>query len=426
MVNDLLHFLDESPTAYLATEHLKQLLIEAGYQKLDRQKIEKGGKYYLTRNDSGIIALNVGKRLNEPALHIAASHTDCPVLKLKPEAVIKGDNSISLGIEEYGGLLKRTWFDRPLALAGRVVISEKDRICSRIFKDEEAFCIIPSMARHLDKEIEDKKIEASKDLVPIVTMEKEFDLKQYLADRLQLKALQIMGYDLYLYPVQKASRWGQKKEFITSHHLDNLECAYLSLRAFIDRFHDDNINIYASFDNEEVGSKTRQGADSDFLKSIIDRLCRDLDLYPYDLLQQGFLLSCDNAHALHPNYPELYDRNNAPKLNQGIVLKYNASQSYCTDAVSAAIMKQIWDQKKIPYQIYANKTGIRGGSTLGNISNSQVSLLSADVGLAQWAMHSSIETAGAEDVQTMVDAVSAFYDSHIHYDGEAYTVRTKE
>jgi aspartyl aminopeptidase len=423
MISDLLNFLNESPTAYLATEHLKQLLIEAGYRKLNDQKIEKGGKYYLIRNDSGIIAFNIGKRLQDPSIQIAASHTDCPGLKLKPEAIIRSEQGITLAVEEYGGLLKRTWFDRPLALAGRVVTQENDRICSRIYKEEEAFCIIPSMARHLDKEIEDKKLETAKDLVPIVSLGEDFDLKKHLAEHLKLESGQIAGYDLYLYPLEKAYRWGRNKEFITSHHLDNLECAYLSLRAFIDRFSDDNINVYASFDNEEVGSKTRQGADSDFLKSVIGRLCKDLDLSSYDLLQQGFLLSCDNAHALHPNYQELYDRNNAPQMNQGIVLKYNAAQSYCTDAVSAAIFKQILDRKKIPYQVYANKTGIRGGSTLGNISNSQVSLLSADVGLAQWAMHSSIETAGAEDVKTMADAVSAFYDSHIRYDGEAYTIR---
>ncbi|MBR4421261.1 MAG: M18 family aminopeptidase, partial [Erysipelotrichaceae bacterium] len=344
MIQDLLTFLDDSPTAYLATEHLKQKLIEAGYQKLDDQKIVKGGKYYLTRNDSGIIALNIGKTLKDPALHITASHTDCPGFKLKPEAIVKGKNGWTLNVEEYGGLLKRTWFDRPLALAGRVVVQEKGKIFSRIYQGKEAFCIIPSLAPHLDREIEKKEIEAAKDLVPIVSLEKETDLNRYLAARMGLQASQILGHDLYLYPVEKAYRWGQEKEFITSHHLDDLECAYLSLCAFIDRFHENNINIYASFDNEEVGSMTRQGADSDFLRSVIDRLCKDLDLYPYDLLQQGFLLSCDNAHALHPNHPELYDENNAPQLNKGIVLKYNARQSYCTDGISAAIFRQILDQ----------------------------------------------------------------------------------
>ena len=423
MVNDLLEFLNDSPTAYLAAEHLKEKLIEAGYQKLNGQKIEKGGKYYLSRNDSAIIALNVGNRLEDPSLHITASHNDCPGFKLKPEAIRKSENALSLNVEEYGGLLRRSWLDRPLGLAGRVVLQKEDRIVSRTYKDEEAFCIIPSMAPHLDRQIEEKKLEAAKDLVPIIACEGELDLKRYLAERLEVDEKEILAYDLYLYPVAKGCRWGQKKEFISSHHLDDLECAYLALRAFLDRFQENNINIYIAFDNEEVGSRTRQGADSDFLHSVIDQLCKDLGLSYYDLLQQSMMLSCDNAHALHPNYPELYDTNNAPKLNKGLVMKYNASQSYCTDAVGAAVLKQILEKKKIPYQSYANKSGIRGGGTLGNISNAQVSLLSVDIGLAQWAMHSAIETAGAEDVQTMYEAISAFYDAHLHYDGEAYTVR---
>ena len=413
MIKKLIEFIDEHKTAFGATSGIKKILEDNGYELLDKKKIEKGKKYYITRNDSSIIAFNVGKKLNDPSLHITASHTDCPSFKLKPNPIIVSDGVVKLNVEGYGGGLRRPWFDRPLSLAGRVIINSKSKVKSVEFKDEEPFCMIISVAPHLNREIEEKKPDLLIDMAPIVSLDKDYDFNNYLAKKLKVKKEDILGFDLYLYPIQKGFIWGNKDEFFTIGHIDNLECAYTSLMGFINNFNDDNINVYASFDNEEVGSLTRQGADSDFLSVVLDRICDDLKLNEEELIKQGILLSCDNAHGLHPNHPELYDKNNAPILNKGIVIKYNAAQSYTTDSLSAALFKKVLDLKKIPYQYFANKTGSRGGGTLGNISNRHVSIISVDIGLAQWAMHSPVETAGAKDVKYMIDGIKAFYKSHI-------------
>lgn len=416
MVKDLVKFLDESPSAFCAASSIKKRLEEKGYQRLGNGKIEKGKKYYLVRNDSSIIAFNVGKRLNDPSLHITASHTDSPLFKLKPQPLIKEKGSVRFNIETYGGMLLRPWFDRPLKLAGRVILNKDDKLCNVIFDGKEPLCMIPSMAPHLNRTREEGKIEVGKEMYPIITLGEDFDLDEYLSSKLDCDKDEILGFDLYVVPCEKGYIWGKDEEFFTSNHIDNLECAYTTLMGFIDNFHDDNINIYCSFDNEEVGSRTRQGADSDLLQGILSRLCKDLDLDEQRLVEKGMMLSCDNAHALHPNYADLYDLNNAPIMNEGVVIKYNASQSYTTDSLSGALLKTILKRNEIPWQVFANKTGTRGGGTLGNISTSHVSIMSADIGLGQWAMHSPIETAGSKDVNYMVDLIKAFYQSHIDID----------
>ncbi len=418
MVNRLVEFLRNSPTAFGAVHSIEKILKENGYKRLNDQKIVKGSKYYVTRNDSSVVAINVGKKLDDASLHISASHTDCPGFKLKPEALIKDKNGVRLNIETYGGLLKRPWFDRPLILAGRVITNEKGKMSPRFFKGNEPVCIIPSMAPHLNREGEDKPINIGKEMYPILTVGEDFDLEAYLSEGLKIRKEDIYGFDLFLVPYNDSLVWGQDDEFFTSGHIDNLECAYTSLMGFIEGNNDDNINIYASFDNEEVGSRTRQGADSDLLQGILGRICKDLDLDYQRLVERGFMLSCDNAHALHPNYEELYDLNNAPIINKGIVIKYNASQSYTTDSLSGSLFKSLLNKNGIPWQNYTNKTGIRGGGTLGNISTSHISIISVDIGLGQWAMHSPVETAGSKDVDYMIDALTAFYNAHLDVDEE--------
>ena len=423
MINDLIKFIDESPTAFKAISNIEEILINNGYEKLNKEKIQKNKKYYITRNDSSIIAFNVGKKLNDPSVHIVASHSDCPSMKLKPNPIIVTDMAVKLDVEEYGGMLYRPWFDRPLSIAGRVIVKEKGKITSRIFMDEEPFCIIPSMAPHLDRNIEDKKPDLAVDMVPIITLNKNFDFNAYLANKLKVKKENISGFDLYLYPIQKGYVWSDKKEFFTCGHIDNLESAYTSLLGFLNNFNDNNINIYACFDNEEVGSLSRQGADSDFLKASIERICKDLNLDYMSLINQGMMLSIDNAHGLHPNHAELYDLNNAPRLNEGVVIKYNAAQSYTTDSLSCALLKKIMDDHKIKYQYFTNKTGRRGGGTLGNKASRHVSILSVDIGLSQWAMHSPVETAGVKDVKYMVDTCKYFFKAHIKVNSDnSYTI----
>lgn len=422
MVKDLIKFLDDSPTAFGAIKNIEKILDLKGYKRLDDKKLVKGGKYYITRNDSSIIAFNVGKKLSDPSLHISASHSDCPSMKLKPNPIIVSDNGVKLNVEEYGGMLYRPWFDRALSIAGRVMINNKSSISSRIFIDDEPFCIIPSMAPHLDRSIEEKKPDLLIDMAPIITLNKKFDFNQYLAKKLKVKKESIIGFDLYLYPFEKGYVWSNN-ELFTSGHIDNLECAYLSLMGFIDNFNDNNINVYSCFDNEEVGSLSRQGADSDFLRLTIERICSDLSIDYVSLLNQAMMLSCDNAHGIHPNHEELYDKNNAPKINEGIVIKYNAAQSYTTDSLSSALLKKILDERKIKYQYFANKTGKRGGGTLGNKSARHLSILSVDIGLSQWAMHSPVETAGAKDVKYMYDTIKYFYKAHLKVNKDrTYTI----
>lgn len=413
MVKKLIEFIDHSPSAFGAIKNIVAILEENGYERLDSQRVEKGKKYYVSRNDSSIIAFNVGKKLADPSLHIAASHTDCPSMKLKPNPVTVADYGVKLNVEEYGGMLRRPWFDRPLSLAGRVMVNSKGKIKSVDYIDDQPFCIIPSMAPHLNHSIEDNRPDLLVDMAPVASLDKKFDFKAFLAKKIKATKDDILGFDLYLYPLEKGYTWGNKDELFTCGHIDNLECAYTSLMGFLNNFNDNNINVYASFDNEEVGSLTRQGADSDFLQLTIERICDDLNISRHELYKQAMMLSCDNAHGIHPNHPELYDKENAPKLNEGVVIKYNARQSYVTDSLSAALFKKILNENKIPYQVYANKTGIRGGSTLGNLSNAHISLISVDIGLAQWAMHSPVETAGSKDVKYMIDAIKYFYKGHI-------------
>jgi len=409
----LIEFLNESPTSFEATESIVNILSLKGYKELKESEsfdIKKSGKYFVTRNGSSIIAFNIGKKLNDPSLQITASHSDCPSFKIKPESIIFENGYMKLNTEVYGGPLFYPWLDRPLSIAGRIIVKDKDSIKAINYVEEKPFCIIPSLAIHMNRDV-NKSLELNPqiDLLPIVSM-KNGSLKDYLKKKTKKN---ILGYDLYLYPTEKAYVWGMDDEFISSFHIDNLECAYTTLVGFVDNFNDNNITVYACFDNEEVGSLTRQGADSDFLECTLRRLADSLKLDYYVLLAKGMMLSCDNAHGVHPNHPEKADKTNRPELNKGVVIKYNANQSYTSDALSSSIFKELLDNNKIPNQFFTNRSDIKGGSTLGNLSNGHASIMSVDIGLAQLAMHSPLETAGTKDIDYMIKACKLFYKSHL-------------
>ena len=412
-MKDILEFINKSPNAFAATNNISEILKENDYLELKEDevfKLEKGKKYFVRRNDSSVIAFNIGKKLDNPSLQICASHTDCPSFKLKPEALLYENGYLKLNTEIYGGPIYYPWLDRPLSIAGRLIVSDEDGLESIIYDENKPFCIIPSVAIHMNREVNKAlELKVNVDLLPIVSLDK-FDLIEYLSKKVNKK---VIAYDLYLYPFEKGYIWGINVEFISSYHIDNLECAYTSLKAFINNFNDENINVYACFDNEEVGSLTRQGADSNFFESILKRIFKELDLDYYMMLSRGICLSCDNGHGLHPNHPELADKNNRPLLNKGIVIKYNANQSYTTDALSLAILKDLFDNNGIAYQYYTNRSDLKGGSTLGNISNAHVSIKTIDIGLAQLAMHSPLETAGSKDIKTMIDGLTLFYKAHL-------------
>ena len=418
-MNDLLSFLYNSPTAFQAVANIAAALKEAGFEEYSENetvKFKKGGKYFTTRNQSSILAFKVGKDLKDANFHIAASHSDCPGFKLKPNSLtaVHQGQFIQLNTEVYGGALFAPWFDRPLSLAGRLILSAENGVESRLFDLKKNFCMIPSLAIHMNREANKGiPINPQKDLLPLVTMDKDFDLRRFLAKEAGVKEEELISYDLYLYPRQEPVVWGAEEEFFASHHIDNLECAYTTLQGFLKGEKETNINVYACFDNEEVGSLTRQGADSDFLVRNLQKVADGLGLKYPEILAGSMMLSCDNAHSAHPNHPEKDDPTNHALMNKGIVIKYNANQSYTSDALSSAIFRLICDKANVPYQFYTNRSDIRGGSTLGNLSNAQVSLLSLDIGCAQLAMHSCYESAGMKDVQYMIDGVTAYYSTHV-------------
>ena len=424
MIEELKNYLDNSRSAFNATNNLKNELLNNDYIELKEFKdydVKRGGKYFVVRNNSSIIAFNIGKKLNEPSLHLSASHTDCPSFKLKPNSIIVDKDYVRLDTEPYGGMLNNTWFDKPLGIAGRVIIKVKDNLKEVIFDSKETFCLIPSVAPHLTRDNGETKLNAQIDMLPLVGLNKNFKLEKYLAKKLKVKESDIVANDLYLYPNMPATLWSDG-ELLSSHHLDNLESAFLSFKAFLNNFNDNNINVYSSFDNEEVGSLTRQGASSDFLINNLKRICEALKIDYYKLIAKGMMLSIDNAHAKHPNHPELTDNLNAPLLNNGIVIKTNARQSYTSDSLSVSLFEQICTKAKAKYQFYANRSDIRGGSTLGNLSNEHVSLISVDIGLASLAMHSTYETVGAKDLNDMYKAVKAFYKGHLVIDDKGYKI----
>ncbi len=407
----LVDFLNNSPTSYNAIDSIKKILDENDYKELresEEYSVDKGNKYYITRNDSSIIAFNIGDSDNYH-LELTASHSDCPSFVLKPNSTIYENGYLKLNIEPYGGLILYSWLDRPLSIAGRLIYKEDGKVKSMSYKYDKPFCIIPSLAIHLNREINSNlTLNPQVDLMPMVSLEKG-DIKSFLKEETNKE---VISYDLYLYPINSAYIWGKNNEFISGQHLDDLQCAYTCLMGFLNNFKSDNINVYCCFDNEEIGSSTRQGADSDFLFNNLNRICNSLNIDYYRLLANGYMLSCDNAHGLHPNHQEKYDCTNRAYINKGIVLKHE-TRSYTSDGLSMGLFTNLLDENNIPYQFFANKSDSRGGSTLGNISNNHSSLLSLDIGLAQLAMHSCVETAGNKDNEYMIKAIKAFYSTHL-------------
>lgn len=350
--------------------------------------------------------------------HIAAAHSDSPSFKIKESPEMTVENVyVKLNTEKYGGMILSTWLDRALSVAGRVVVKGKGGLETRLVNIEKDLLVIPSVAIHLTRGGKDKEeYNPQVDMLPLYADNEGGKKKNMLMKRVAKAAgagqEDILGHDLFLYPREKGRILGENGEFVLSPRLDDLQCVYASAKAFLESRPKEYINVCTVFDNEEVGSGTKQGADSTFLEDTLWRigeamgLCRSRFL---QLVAGSFLISADNAHGVHPNHPEKYDPTNRPFLNKGIVIKYHGSQKYATDAVSAAVMKSICEKAKVPYQTYANRSDIAGGSTLGNISTSHVSVSSVDIGLPQLAMHSAVETGGVKDTKYAVEAFKVFF-----------------
>ena len=397
--------------------NIKDILFSEGYEELSKGKVwelkpNKG--YFVTRNKSSLIAfrLPLGKA---KGFMIGSSHSDSPCFKLKDNPVIKDNGYLRFSAERYGGMINSTWMDRPLALAGRVVVLTDNGIETRLVDSVDPVAIIPNVAIHLNRNAnENTTLNPAVDLVPLYfASESEISFAELISKLSNASKESILSSDLYLYNPQKGVCWN---DMISAPRLDDLQCVYSSLVGFLEAKLQSSIPILAVFDNEEVGSSTKQGADSDFLYTVLNKIaysdCCDSSVLS-DLLSGSFMLSCDNGHAVHPNHPELTDKNNAVKLNGGVVIKFNSNQKYCTDAVSASLVKLLCKYAHIPCQEYSNRSDIPGGSTLGNIANTHISVVTADIGLAQLAMHSAFETAGARDTQHMIDLMKTFYSSSL-------------
>ena len=424
----LVDFLNASPVNYWAIKNSEDKLIKNGYVRLEENKpfsLHKGDKVFFTRNGTSIIALNIGEELNIPSFHVIASHSDSPCFKIKPACDGKTDIYNKINIEPYGGLIASTWLDRPLSIAGRVLVKTDSGLESKIINIDDNILMIPNLCIHFNRDINSGyRYDYATDMQAFIGQELEGEpLKELLCKHLDIHPNDLINFDLYLYNRMPAYIWGNKKEYISSPRLDDLECVYTSLEAFIKSNNKSSINVFYVSDNEEVGSSSRQGADSDFLDTILNRVCHSLDIDYQVALANSFLISADNAHAVHPNKPFVTDANNKAYMNKGIAIKFNASQSYTSDSISSAIFQEICEQSDVPYQFFANRSDLRGGSTLGNILITHTSLLAVDIGLPQLAMHSSFETAGSNDVFYAIKVFSRFYSVNIIIDGNKYQIK---
>ena len=433
-VEELFQFIENSPSCFHAIETIREKLNDEGFIELVEGRswqIEKGKKYYVTRNLSSIIAFKIPEN-DFKNFHIVASHSDSPTFKIKENAEIEVNNKyVKLNTEKYGGMICSTWFDRPLSIAGRILVKEGNLVKTHLVNIDKDLVIIPNLAIHMNRSVNDGyKYNAQIDMLPLYgDNTSKGSLMKTVAQSVGVEEDSILGTDLFLYNRMRGTKIGANSEYISSPRLDDLECAYASLSAFLSETNSNSASVYCVFDNEEVGSGTKQGADSTLLYDVLRRINMCLGNSEedyYKLIASSFMVSADNAHALHPNYSDKSDPTNKVYINDGIVIKYNANQKYTTDAVSASIFKSICDSVNVPYQTFTNRSDILGGSTLGNISNAHVSLNTIDIGLAQLAMHSTYETAGAKDVTYLIEALKAFYNTSIEQveDGQ-YTINSK-
>ncbi len=420
-IKELFQFIENSPSCFHAIETIREKLNDEGFIELVEGRswqIEKGKKYYVTRNLSSIIAFKIPEN-DFKNFHIVASHSDSPTFKIKENAEIEVNNKyVKLNTEKYGGMICSTWFDRPLSIAGRILVKEGNLVKTHLVNIDKDLVIIPNLAIHMNRAVNDGyKYNAQIDMLPLYgDNTSKGSLMKTVAQSVGVEEDSILGTDLFLYNRMRGTKIGANSEYISSPRLDDLECAYASLSAFLSETNSNSASVYCVFDNEEVGSGTKQGADSTLLYDVLRRINMCLGNSEedyYKLIASSFMVSADNAHALHPNYSDKSDPTNKVYINDGIVIKYNANQKYTTDAVSASIFKSICDSVNVPYQTFTNRSDILGGSTLGNISNAHVSLNTIDIGLAQLAMHSTYETAGAKDVTYLIEALKAFYNTSI-------------
>ena len=411
-----LNFAEQSPTAFHAAANLAEMLREAGYTELretDPWLVDAGGRYFVVRNDSAVIAFAVPET-GFASFRIVAAHADSPAFKLKEFFEDKSEAYVRVNVEKYGGMIMSTWMDRPLSVAGRLAVREGDTVVTRLVNLDRDALLIPNMPIHFNREINSGyAFDAQTDMMALYgDGESAGGLMKEIAGAAGTAPENILSHDLFLYSRQSASIWGAGDAYFSCGRIDDLECAFAAVTAMIQAAPRDAVNVCAVFDNEEVGSGSRQGADSGFLYDTLTRLGFALGASDGEIraaMAGSFMVSADNAHAVHPNHPEKYDKQNRTYMNKGVVIKHNANLKYTTDAIASARFALICEKAGVPVQHFANRSDIAGGSTLGHISGTHVSVECVDIGLAQLAMHSVYETAGTKDLPMLITALETLY-----------------
>lgn len=418
-VNELLNFIESSPTVYHNIHLIKAILNNFKYTELKENtkwELEPNKAYYVIRDGASIITFKTP--IDIKGFHIVASHNDSPSFKVKPNGELNAGAFKKLNTEPYGGMIASTWFDRPLSVAGRVIVKTENGVETRLVNLAGHNVVIPSVAIHL-RGGQQMDINLQNDLLPVIglTDENNTFTKQLEKCTIFSENEKILSHDLFLYNKEKGCVAGFDNELIMSPKLDDLECVFASLEAFLEAKPTNKIMVCAVFNNEEVGSGSNNGAASTFLTDTLERICCAFNLDKYMMYANSFLVSADNAHAVHPAHPEKSDPTNNVQMNKGIVIKHHSSLSYTTSGLSASAFKAICDKVGVPYQDYTNRSDLRGGSTLGRIALEKLSINALDIGLAQLAMHSVMETSGSKDIKYMVAALKEFYQIDLDIDG---------
>ena len=423
---DLIDFIYDSPTSFNAVNTSKKILNKNGFEELrlnEKWKLRVGGKYYITKNSSALVSFVINSdNIEKEGFRIISSHSDSPSFRIKPNAEMSAENTyLKLNTECYGGPILNTWLDRPLGIAGRVVVKGDSvlRPLEKIVNINKPICIIPNLAIHMNRTINDGcSLNKQKDMLPLVgllneSLEKDNFLLNTLSKELNISNEDIIDFDLFLYEFEKGSLIGKNEEFISSSRLDNLSMAHASIHAITNTNGKYGINLVSLFDNEEVGSSTKQGADSNMLVNILEKIClslgKDREEF-FNTLYSSFMISADLAHAVHPNISEKHDPTNRPIMGGGPVIKINANQSYTSDAYSISIYKNICKEANVSYQEFVNRSDERGGSTIGPISSTHIDIPSVDIGSPILAMHSIRELGSVEDHYSIYKTFSKFYE----------------
>ncbi len=409
IIHELIQYLDRAHSVFHAVDALAKTLSAAGYTCLTESgdwQLTAGGKYYLTRGGSSLVAFRVPE--GSPAgFLMSASHADRPTFQVKQSGELTGKYT-RLGVERYGGMLIAPWLDRPLSVAGRAMVQTPTGVTSQLVDIDRDLLLIPNVAIHMNRKANEGYIwNPAVDTLPL--MGSEGCKGKFAAALEEAAGGKILGHDLYLYVRQNACVWGIDEEYLSAAALDDLSCVWCCAQGFLNAQDSLSVPVLCVFDSEEVGSCSLQGAASNLLQSVLQRICKELELDMDRMLNQSFMVSADNGHAVHPNHPEYADAENAPVLGGGILLKFNANQRYTTSGVSASLMRKVCQEAGVPTQNYYNRGDLPGGSTLGSISLSHVSVPSVDIGLPQLAMHSCFETVAVQDVLSLVDAMTQYY-----------------